>query len=152
MKSSIHSGTENSDTSLRSVAELEEVLVGPVGPSEVSSTAARLRRSEYEAYIGSNAWLRNPSRLAEKAASGHRCRGCNRGADETQLQVHHRTYANFGNELPSDLTTLCVDCHPAITDIIRRRRYSVRAPIFADVATATCAVPLFDPISRGDWS
>ena len=106
----------------------------------------------YREYITSAAWRNSPARMAELAASNYRCRGCNLPAGETELQVHHRTYENFGNEAVGDLTTLCIECHPAITDIIRRRRYSVRVPVFADVSAGNCAVPLFDPMRTEDWS
>lgn len=41
---------------------------------------------------------------------GYRCALCNRGAS---LQVHHRTYENYGNEKVEDLLTLCRRCHLA---------------------------------------
>ncbi|MEH2474079.1 hypothetical protein V1281_004737 [Nitrobacteraceae bacterium AZCC 2161] len=108
------------------------------------------RRIDYDAYINSAAWRSN--RQLELDASGNRCRGCNRGAGEIELQVHHRTYENFGNEAPGDLTTLCIECHPAITDVVRRRRYAGRAPVIGDFASANCTVALFDPQIRGVWA
>jgi hypothetical protein len=108
------------------------------------------RRIDYDEYINSAAWRTN--RQVELDASGNRCRGCNRGAGEIELQVHHRTYENFGNESPGDLTTLCIECHPAITDVVRRRRYVGRAPVIGDFASANCTVALFDPQIRGVWA
>jgi hypothetical protein len=90
------------------------------------ATSTRVsRQSEYAAFITSDAWRNGEARQAELVTSGHRCRGCNLGADEIELQVHHRSYANFRNEVASDLTTLCVECHTAITNVIRRRRYCI---------------------------
>jgi hypothetical protein len=104
----------------------------------------------YREYMASAAW--RAKRQVELKASGNRCRGCNLGSDVIQLEVHHRSYARFGNELPEDLTTLCVDCHPAITAVIRRRRYAGRAPVIGGVIDANCGVALFDPRVRGAWS
>jgi hypothetical protein len=46
---------------------------------------------------------------------------CSRG-----LQVHHKTYARFGHELPEDGVTLCEGHHDIITDVTRRLRYHAR--------------------------
>jgi hypothetical protein len=111
-----------------------------------------IRRRQYEAYIGSSAWKNGEARMAELEASGHRCRICNRGREEVRLEVHHRTYLNFGCELMSDLTTLCAECHVVNTDMLRRRRYAVHVPIFADVPAAERGAPLFDPMAPGESS
>jgi hypothetical protein len=37
-----------------------------------------------------------------------RCALC---GSRDNLEVHHRTYENFGDEKPEDLTLLCHDCH-----------------------------------------
>lgn len=107
-------------------------------------------RRAYVTYMNSAAWRTN--RQVELDASGNRCRGCNRPANEIELQVHHRTYENFGNELPGDLTTLCIECHYAITTVVRRRRYAHRTPVIGDFVSANCAVALFDPQLRGEWT
>jgi 5-methylcytosine-specific restriction endonuclease McrA len=67
------------------------------------------------------------------------------------LQVHHRTYERLGHEQAGDLTALCANCHRAVTDMLRRRRYSGRLPLFHDTTIANCMVPLFDPTVRGSW-
>lgn len=41
--------------------------------------------------------------------------GCRLCGDTSRLEVHHRSYERWGRELPSDLTTLCRDCHDLIT-------------------------------------
>jgi len=100
----------------------------------------------YEAYINSTRWRNNPARLAELKASGFRCRLCHASETEVELQVHHRTYARLGHELAGDLLTLCKDCHHGVTDMLRRRRYTVRKPKFADVIPSIeSAVSLVDP-------
>ena len=81
-------------------------------------------RNSYESFISSAAWQHSPARLQELAASGYRCRVCNASRHEARLEVHHRTYARLGRERPGDLTTLCEDCHWAVTNHLRRRRYS----------------------------
>jgi 5-methylcytosine-specific restriction endonuclease McrA len=101
---------------------------------------------DYAKYIRSALWRNNPARLAELAASGGRCRTCNEAAPNVELQVHHRTYARLGAEVVGDLTTLCVECHRVITDLIRRRRYRFRSPKFNDVISSTVSLgPLRDP-------
>ncbi|MBR1133289.1 HNH endonuclease [Bradyrhizobium iriomotense] len=99
--------------------------------------------------MNSDAWKSGAARLAELAASGFRCRICNRGADEVRLEVHHRTYENFGHELTTDLTTLCSECHLVNTDALRRRGYRDFVPVLADVAIVERA-PLFDPMRKAD--
>jgi 5-methylcytosine-specific restriction endonuclease McrA len=39
------------------------------------------------------------------------CQGC---LDVPATQVHHLTYANFGNELAFQLIPLCDDCHDRV--------------------------------------
>lgn len=81
---------------------------------------------EYSRYISSTGWHTSAARLAELAASGHRCRICNASRGEAQLEVHHRTYERLGHERVGDLTTLCRECHQAATEHLRRRRYAGR--------------------------
>jgi len=58
----------------------------------------------------------------ELRAAGHRCRLCFASDEEARLEVHHRTYRNFGCELAEDLTTLCHDCHLHVTCMERARK------------------------------
>jgi 5-methylcytosine-specific restriction endonuclease McrA len=111
--------------------------------------AALMRRTAYQEYIASPRWRKNPARLAEIAAAGHRCRLCNAGADEAELQVHHRTYERLFHELPGDLTTLCRPCHDDVTAIQRARRYQARTVVPGDFVRPLAAPgPLFDPTRR----
>jgi hypothetical protein len=50
-----------------------------------------------------------------------RCQTC---FSDEDLELHHRTYDRFGEENLEDLIMLCKDCHEAITESIRRRRYN----------------------------
>jgi hypothetical protein len=125
----------------------------PAGDDEAQPGLPQaVRRQQYEAHIGSSAWKNGAARLAELEASGFRCRICNRGRDEVRLEVHHRTYRNFGCEQVGDLTTLCADCHVVNTDMLRRRRYAVFMPESADVAATGRRAPLFDPMAPGESS
>lgn len=83
----------------------------------------------YQQYIRSSLWRRNPARLEELERSLHRCRLCNRAPPEVVLTVHHRTYERFGHERPEDLTTLCTECHFAVTDRERSWRYA-KSPVY----------------------
>lgn len=61
---------------------------------------------DYQTYLSSREWRSRREWALERA--NRRCQVCN-GPDE--LEVHHRTYANLGAELPADLTVLCAGCH-----------------------------------------
>jgi hypothetical protein len=134
------------------------LLPGSASESPVRNDGAQpsepqaFRRRQYEAHICSTAWKNSAARLAELAAAGFRCRICNRGREEVRLEVHHRTYRNFGCELVGDLTTLCGDCHVVNTDMLRRRRYTFHLPVFADVPAPERGAPLFDPMAPGESS
>lgn len=86
----------------------------------------------YEEYLKSKDWKIKCQETKER--DGNRCQTC-LSADE--LGVHHKTYERFGNELPEDLITLCRECHAAITDSIRRRRYSGRKIEASDMERLT---------------
>ncbi len=65
------------------------------------------KRQKYQKYIKSEKWRSLRSRLIEEA--GHRCEVC--GKKSKTLQIHHKTYANFGAEIDADLIVLCGGCH-----------------------------------------
>lgn len=65
-----------------------------------------LRAMPYVEYLRSNHWQEKRREAIERAL--HACQVCNSPDD---IHVHHRTYANRGEELPSDLTVLCATCH-----------------------------------------
>lgn len=73
----------------------------------------------YEAYIKSEKWANK--RDARKQLDGFRCTRC--GCSEGRLEVHHKTYDRFMNELMEDLETLCIPCHDVETNRMRRERY-----------------------------
>ena len=52
--------------------------------------------------------------------------GCRVCGSFRMLEVHHRTYVRFGNELLDDVTVMCIRCHEACTSEIRSRRYAAR--------------------------
>ena len=60
----------------------------------------------YREYIVSPEWRRRSA--IKKKSVNHSCQVCNSSKD---LQVHHRTYKNMGNERDNDLTVLCKPCH-----------------------------------------
>lgn len=77
-------------------------------------------RNKYEAHISSPEWA---ERRKQRLEHDGRCRTCGHTED---LQVHHVSYENFGNEPLDDLITLCGDCHDAITNVLRGRRHKCR--------------------------
>jgi 5-methylcytosine-specific restriction endonuclease McrA len=101
---------------------------------------------DYQTYIASPLWRHNPVRLAELEAAGFRCRVCNHDGRGDAIEVHHRTYANLGDEQLGDLTALCRTCHRVVTDHLRRLRYSGRMPTHADIRSPLDTPSrLFDP-------
>jgi len=70
--------------------------------------AEHLRKLPYTEFLKTDYW-RGVSKLV-RVRDGDRCRVCNSGV---RVEVHHRTYANHGNEHLNlgDLTSLCRACH-----------------------------------------
>jgi hypothetical protein len=66
-----------------------------------------LRALPYSEYLKTEHWQRQ--RRSALARAAYRCQVCNTNA--LPLEVHHRTYARLGCELPSDLFVLCETCH-----------------------------------------
>ncbi len=65
--------------------------------------------SEYQAYLNSNEWQETRQRIFKR--DNFRCVKC--GCSKN-LQVHHITYENLGEEKEADLATLCDKCHNSI--------------------------------------
>jgi 5-methylcytosine-specific restriction endonuclease McrA len=88
----------------------------------------------YRKHITSSKWRHGAARLSELQASGHQCRLCPKEATpDDPLEVHHRTYANLGDERAEDLTALCHECHREVTNFLRARQYAEIEPKRADV-------------------
>jgi hypothetical protein len=67
-----------------------------------------MNKEEYRLYLESDYW-QLMKRLAHEANPGGGCRMCGTMHD---LEVHHRTYVRCPyNELLSDLTVVCDECH-----------------------------------------
>ncbi len=64
-----------------------------------------LEKSEYKEYLRSKNWKQIRSDIITERGKCERC-----GSKE-HLQVHHKTYKNIFNELPTDLEVLCSRCH-----------------------------------------
>lgn len=60
----------------------------------------------YSDYLNSQHWLKFRNKIIFER--GYRCEEC--GWDEN-LNVHHDSYDNLGNEKPSDVRLLCYRCH-----------------------------------------
>lgn len=71
-----------------------------------STKIAISQHLNYDDYIQSKDWRERADAAKERA--GHRCQVC---YSPDQLDAHHRTYERLGNELPSDITVLCRNCH-----------------------------------------
>lgn len=66
-----------------------------------------LKNMPYEERRMSTYWQRLKRIVLKRA--GHRCQVC--GRSDIQLNVHHNTYRNFGEEALEDLIALCRTCH-----------------------------------------
>ena len=63
-----------------------------------------------QSYLKSDKW--NTLRKAVLKRDNYTCKQC--GISQVPLEVHHVTYARFGNEWTEDLESVCRDCHQAI--------------------------------------
>lgn len=70
------------------------------------------KKSLYKEYINSQSWRKiKRKRLAK---DGYRCKMFHVIPVKTDLQVHHKSYSNLGNEKLTDLITVCRHCHSKI--------------------------------------
>jgi|SRR5215203_861333 len=65
-----------------------------------------LRKMPYAERLVTREWQVIRNRMLRRA--GYRCQLCE---SRDRLNVHHRTYANFGDERLEDLIVLCRSCH-----------------------------------------
>lgn len=67
--------------------------------------------ARYSQYLSSEEWFSVREMILSR--DGYACRIT---GEKRELQVHHLTYRNVGNELPADLVTLCKDAHLIVHD------------------------------------
>lgn len=76
----------------------------------------------YARHIASHKWACKRAERLE--IDNHQCQTCLHDGSLWRLEVHHKTYERIGDEdVVRDLITLCVQCHDAVTNVIRFRRY-----------------------------
>jgi 5-methylcytosine-specific restriction endonuclease McrA len=68
---------------------------------------AQLRKMPFTEYRKTPEW--QARRAAALARAGFRCQTC--GTRDARLDVHHNSYARYGNESVFDLVVLCDRCH-----------------------------------------
>ena len=68
-----------------------------------------MNKDRYKKYLESDEW-KDKKRLSIKRDNGT-CQGC---LTATALEVHHLTYERIGDELLTDLVSLCSFCHNQI--------------------------------------
>lgn len=73
----------------------------------------RLKGLDYKDYLQTKEWKEKSKAIRQ--FYGNRCALCN---SSKNLNVHHRTYKNRGNELPEDLILLCNSCHKKFHGIV----------------------------------
>src|ERR1700754_1790214 len=101
----------------------------------------RLGREGYEDYIASPRWRRLRAKALER--DGHSCRLCD---SSESLEVHHRRYPPAGRwalDHVKHLTTLCADCHEAVTCRQREKRYAVISLVGSEIRRITPAVEVY---------
>lgn len=91
---------------------------------------------EYRAYVLSEAWRRNPARVACLRQAQGRCRACQQ---QTRVYPHHITYERCPHrELLADLVALCDPCHKQVHQLARlltgRRTGALRFATYAIIA------------------
>ena len=67
------------------------------------------RKSAYQWYLGSAFWRERQDACLRRA--NFTCERCKK---RRATQVHHLTYLRVFNEMPSDLSALCYQCHKTI--------------------------------------
>ena len=72
----------------------------------------------YHQHIKSDKWKRKAQGCYRRAK--YRCQIC--ATKNRQLQAHHNTYKNLGDEKPEDLICLCDLCHQEITIMLKNRK------------------------------
>lgn len=72
-----------------------------------------LRTMPYKEYLQTEHWVTTRKRAMKRA--GFKCQLC---SSKQNIQVHHRTYENRGNEQNEDLIVLCRSCHQKFHDIV----------------------------------
>lgn len=77
----------------------------------------------YDRYIQSEEWAYKRQKILER--DGYKCVVCK---ETNNLNVHHLTYVHLGNELPTELVTLCNKCHAAYHSI-EKMRYELHAQL-----------------------
>lgn len=90
-------------------------------PSYMESPPKDARQwwARYRAYMRSPEWREFRAQVLVEA--GWRCRRCGK---QTDLEVHHKNYANVGREELKDVMVLCIDCHDKEHPNHPRRRYN----------------------------
>jgi len=78
----------------------------PKDTCRIHTKKPKVKPKDYNKYISSNSWAKKSKSI--RSAFDNQCRLCNRTG---LIHAHHRTYKRLGDELPEDLTPLCVDCH-----------------------------------------
>lgn len=73
--------------------------------------------SAYHKYMSSPEWYEKRQKVLER--DGWVCQGC---GEKTATEVHHRSYAHFGDELLWELVSVCNDCHRKVTTMDRGMR------------------------------
>lgn len=76
---------------------------------------------DYYEYIGSDEWKRKREEILKR--DNYQCMAC---GGKCNLQVHHLTYKNIGNENEWELITLCKSCHQQYHEVKDRYIESVK--------------------------
>ena len=123
----VDSGMVNHGTVRFGRAAHGEVLMGAKSRKKTSSNILNQewRPDNYSLRMASPCWEKK--RQERLQIDGHICQTCCHDGTNWSLEVHHKTYERFWHEnVQTDLITLCRQCHNAVTDVIRRRRYAKR--------------------------
>lgn len=92
----------------------QSILKDDISHTDTQDTSIDLNyyRSYKKAYLASLQWKAIKSAILSR--DEYTCQSCL--ATGVPLEVHHITYVNFMAEQPSDLISLCRECHQAVHD------------------------------------
>lgn len=132
------------------MTNFEELLKMPV---PTSGMLLFQKKAFYRWYIRTKFWMDRRSKhiVAHPTCQLEEVLGTFSYAHEGALQVHHRNYERVGNEMETDLLTLCRHCHARFHEKIVIPTWAgdlhqeVRATNFA-VSIPTCKQVIVQPV------
>jgi len=87
----------------------------------------KLLKKDYYNYIRSDKWKEKKEKFfSSKLRYKNNCYVCGKNKASVDLELHHRTYKNLGNEkIVCDLVPVCRDCHEGIHKFQKEKEFGI---------------------------